>query len=32
MAGQDYIVMFTYFGAQFFILFGFLKDKYRKSA
>jgi len=32
MAGQDYIVMFTYYGAQFFILYGFLKDKYGKSA
>jgi len=32
MAGQDYIVMFTYYAAQFFILYGFLKDKYRKSA
>ena len=32
LAGQDYIVMITYFAAQFFILFGFLKDKYHKSA
>jgi hypothetical protein len=32
MAGQDYIVMFTYYGAQVFILYGFLKDKYGKSA
>jgi uncharacterized membrane protein YhhN len=32
MAGQDYIVMFTYYGAQFFILYGFLEDKYGKSA
>ena len=31
MAGQDYIVMFTYYGAQFFILYSFLEDKYRKS-
>jgi len=31
LAGQDYIVMITYFAAQFFILFGFLKDKYYKS-
>ena len=32
LAGQDYIVMITYFAAQFFILYGFLKDKYHKSA
>ncbi|MCX5994366.1 MAG: lysoplasmalogenase [Chloroflexi bacterium] len=32
MAGQDYVVMFTYYGAQFFILYGFLKYKYSKSA
>lgn len=31
LAGQDYIVMVIYFAAQFFILFGFLKDKYHKS-
>jgi uncharacterized membrane protein YhhN len=32
IAGEVYIVMFTYYAAQFFILYGFLKDKYRKSA
>lgn len=31
LPGQDYIVMITYFAAQFFILFGFLEDKYHKS-
>lgn len=28
---QDYIVMITYFAAQFFILFGFLEEKRRKN-
>jgi len=28
----DYIVMVTYYGAQFLILFGFLREKYRRSA
>ncbi len=32
LPGQEYIVMITYFAALFFILFGFLKDKYHKSA
>jgi uncharacterized membrane protein YhhN len=32
IAGQDYIVMFTYYAAQFFILFGFLREKFRKNA
>ncbi|MCX6004522.1 MAG: lysoplasmalogenase [Chloroflexi bacterium] len=32
MAYADYIIMITYYGAQFFILFGFLKEKYNQSA